>query len=312
MKYVILNSNQKKEVTVLKYEKILSTTAPAKINLFLDIESKRPDGYHNIKSIMQTVSLCDKITLQITEDASISKLTCSDKSLPCDERNLANKAVSAFKRASGLDFGAIIEIEKNIPSPAGLGGGSADAAAVLNLLNELTGMPLSYPALADVGAKIGADVPFCLKGGTAIAGGIGEKLEPISAASKLFLVIAVKGNGISTPLAYKELDIKFNDFEGYNNEYANECFNGILTSLSRGNIKDLCKNMFNIFEPIATSTHENINILKSTMLSNKAIGAMMSGSGPAVFGIFEAKADAEIAKNKLCSIGAKAFVCETI
>lgn len=293
------------------FKKALTASAFAKINLFLDIESKRTDGYHNIKSIMQSVSLCDTVSVELTQETDTMKLECSNPALPCDEKNLANKAALAFKKATGMSFGTIIKIEKNIPFAAGLGGGSSDAAAVLNLLNSLTASPLSKEGLIDVAAKIGADIPFCLFPGTAKVNGIGEKLEPIARCPKAYIVIAIKGEGVSTPKAYASLDEKYSNFEEYKNIESSQKLQNILKALSQGSLDRVCQNLYNIFEPTVSEAHPDISILKSALLEGGALAAMMSGSGPSVFGIFNSSCLAKSSANRLSSLGARAFVCET-
>ena len=191
----------------------VSQKAYAKINLFLDMESVREDGYHNIISLMQSVSLHDTVTVEYLHDEEYAiTISCSDTDVPCNEKNLAHKAARIFPINTGRIH---IHIEKTIPMQAGLAGGSADAAATLIALNELTGNKISKDELKAIGNKLGADVPFCIEMGAAIARGTGDILEKISSMPHLPIVIARKGEGMSTPAAYRSLDEKYDGFEGY-------------------------------------------------------------------------------------------------
>ncbi len=279
--------------------KVLQRNAYAKINLFLDIESKRADGYHNIISVMQSVSLCDTVTVEYCESADKSiKITCDDPTIPLGEKNIAYKAANLF-----LDSGKVkIHISKRIPAAAGLAGGSTDAAAVLTLLNELTGNNKSTDELLSIGAKIGADVPFCIAGGTKLTLGIGEKLTDFKPLPSCYIVISKMGDGVSTPEAYSMLDRLFDNFENYSPR------KDLLDLLGEND----ARGMFNIFESAVIPCRPAVQTIKDTLTEYGAEFAMMSGSGPSVFGIFSSKEKASAAREALVDIGAIAHLCEPV
>ena len=206
----------------------ITLSAPAKINLFLDVTGRRPDGYHTITGVMQAVSLCDTVTVEVTEPtgmyvcslgahtagaASIT-LTCTNPDRPTDSRNLAWRAAEKFFAATGRGCKKLaIHIEKNIPAAAGMAGGSTDAAAVLVALNQLFDLPLTTEALCEAGLTLGADIPFCIKGKAHITEGVGEILTPITPMPECELVVACGGEGVSTPAAYKALDTLYGNFD---------------------------------------------------------------------------------------------------
>ncbi len=276
----------------------LTRNAYAKINLFLDIESRRNDGYHNIVSVMQSVSLCDAVTVEYKNapDKKID-ITCNNPEIPTGEKNIAYKAADIL-----IDSGHIkIHIEKRIPASAGLAGGSTDAAAVLLMLNELTGSKKSEKELLDIGAKIGADVPFCMIGGTKLTLGIGERMMDFTPMPDTNIVIACSGEGVSTPKAYGELDLMYHNFENYTVHHKE------LEALRMNPDNTAC--MFNIFESVVIPMRPMVSRLKETMMSCGASFSMMSGSGPSVFGIFSSKQDAEKAASMLLEMGADAYLC---
>ena len=279
----------------------VSVNGYAKINLFLDIKSLREDGYHNILSIMQRIGLHDTITVTYSKiDVKSISLTCDRSDIPCDSKNLAYRAADIYPISGNIN----IHIEKHIPMSAGLAGGSADAAATLIALNEISETPLSTDELCTLGAKLGADVPFCIKGGACLVEGIGEIMTPISSMPNLPLVIAKKGEGMSTPAAYRALDAKFNNFENYPTH--KDSFQTILNS---DDTTAFCKGLFNVFEEVVEPERPYVTEIKQTMLSNGAIGAMMSGSGTSVFGIFQNENEAISAEKSLRKLGAEAYVC---
>lgn len=277
---------------------ILQKNAYAKINLFLDIDSKREDGYHNIISVMQSISLCDTVTVEYNNcKDKIIDVTCDREGIPSGEKNIAYKAANAFL-SSGH---AKIHIKKRIPASAGLAGGSTDAAAVLILLNELTENKVSFEELVKIGASIGADVPFCMVGGTCLTLGIGENISPFTPIADAHIVIACHGEGVSTPKAYSSLDLIYNDFKNYTPHTKNlEALRASSTNFSQ---------MFNIFESAILPVRPSVQKIKQIMTDLGADVSMMSGSGPSVFGIFSSKERAEKALNTLMSIGADAFLC---
>lgn len=302
--------------------------APAKINLFLDITSRRPDGYHEISGVMQSISLCDTVTLEVTEPtgmyvcsmgahtagAETIILTCTNPDLPADSRNLAWRAAEAFFAATGRGCkNLFIHIEKRIPAAAGMAGGSTDAAAVLTGLNELYNYPLTTDALCEVGLKLGADVPFCIKGGAMITEGIGEVLTPITPMPACELVVACGGEGVSTPAAYKALDTLYGNFDPAAYTPRTRELTTLKSALWQSDLTALCGSMFNLFESVVLPERPVARGIKETLLSAGAITAMMSGSGPSVFGIFpKGDGSAQRAKEMLEAQGIPAWVCEPV
>ena len=269
--------------------------AYAKINLFLDVTGRRADGYHDIHSLMQTVSLYDTVTVSTEENApAVITLSCDNESVPCNEKNLAYRAAERFYEAQGKRCATHIAIEKRIPMEAGLAGGSTDAAAALVALNRIFGEPFTTEAQCAIGKRLGADVPFCILGGSAEVTGIGDVLTPVSDLRTLFLVIAKDGAGVSTPQAYGLLD---EIFHGFTDEYANGTaekgrFEMLLSEL-RADSTAPVRSVYNVFEKAILPRHKEASELKELFLSSGAATAMMSGSGPSVFGVFR---DAESAE----------------
>lgn len=255
--------------------------APAKINLALHITGKRPDGFHTLKTVMQSVSLCDIVTVEKTGREKGIEIFCTDKNIPTDGRNIAFKAAEAFFNRTNIpNTGIKIHIEKHIPSEAGLGGGSSDGAAVFAALNRLYGAPLSEEELCSLSAGTGADIPFCIKGGTVLCEGIGEILTPIKPFPDCYIVIGKGEKGISTKEAYNAIDKL--------PETTNISFD---TALFEGSIGKIAENCFNVFEQV--SDNDEIKCIKGTMLAGGALCSVMSGSGSAVFGIFTNAVQAE-------------------
>lgn len=275
----------------------VTEAAYAKINLYLDVVGKRADGYHEIRSVMQTVSLHDTVTVTLS-GRGIS-MTCNDSSLDCGGSNLCIRAAEAFSNAVG-GIGAEIVLDKVIPIQAGLGGGSSDAAAVLRALNRICGNRLSQNDLCAIGARLGADVPFCVIGGSSLAEGVGEILSPFESLPSCAVVICKGRESVSTPEAYRRIDLLGKSPEGR--------FAPFAEAMRRGILFDIGRTLYNRFEDIGRSSEE----LKRIMIDNGACGALMSGSGSAVFGLFPNRADTESAKTALEGAGFTAFVCEPI
>lgn len=259
--------------------------AHAKINLFLDITGRLENGYHLIRSIMQSISLADRI--RVTRCDCGIHLTCRGSDLPCDERNLAYRTAEHFLRAAGINGGAEIEVEKHIPVSAGLAGGSTDAAAVLRAMNVLYGSPFSMEELTALGKKIGADVPFCLSGGTMEVSGIGEILTPLSDLPDMAIVVAKCGEGVSTPQAYGALDRRYANFAGIRREgtAAVGMYEALCEGIRGRNVTKITHCLYNVFEDVVLLEHEDASALKRFFLE-KGATALMSGSGPSVFGVF--------------------------
>ena len=251
----------------------------AKLNLTLDVLGKRPDGYHDIKSVMQAISLRDDIEIDIGTGKPW-KLLCSMEGIPTDERNLAWKAAKLFFDTTGKDpEGLEIRITKRIPAEAGLGGGSADAAAVLRALNRHYGAPFSLPALAELGGQIGSDIPFCVLCGTAMAEGRGEKLRPLPNVPDCIFVVCKPDFSVSTPALYAKIDEKA--IAQRPDHRAME------SALLAGDLGAVAQNLCNVFDPIVTEEHLELNYIKSIFNSYGAVGYQMTGSGSAVYCIVE-------------------------
>lgn len=249
----------------------------AKLNLTLDVLRKRPDGYHNLKSVMQTVSVRDDIEIDIGTGKEW-KLTCTNPDVPTDERNLAWKAAKVYLDTLGKDpNGLEIRITKRIPMEAGMGGGSADAAAVLRALNRHYGNPLSILALAELGSQIGSDVPFCTVCGTAMVEGRGEQLRKLPDLPDCCFVICKPDFSCSTPELYKKID---------ETEIARRPDHAAMESaLLAGDLGKVAENIFNVFDPIVTEDHLELNYIKSIFNTYGSVVQQMTGSGSAVFAI---------------------------
>lgn len=281
----------------------LSERACAKINLTLDVLQKRADGYHDLRSVMQTISLCDEVEIDVDTGAPW-KLTCDAASVPSDERNLAWKAARVFfARVGSAPDGVAIRIRKRIPSEAGLGGGSADAAAVLRALNRMAGMPLRVDALCDLGAQIGSDVPFCVLGGTALAEGRGERLMKLPDAPELHLVICKPQIAFATPELFRRLDsVEIGERPDTD---------AMLRALADGEREKIAALLCNVFEQAVTGCPE-IEMLRAELLANGALGARMTGSGSAVFGIFRSPDCAEKACEAMKMVCPQTFSAKTV
>ena len=261
--------------------------APAKINLFLDIVGKLPNGYHEIKSVMQTVDLFDYVKVEKADKITVD---CNNNA-PEGESTIAFKAAKLFFEHTEIESGAKISIDKRIPMQAGMAGGSADAAAVLFGLNKIFEEPLSTEELCEIGAKCGADVPFSITGGTMAAEGIGEKLSSVSEMPDCWLVIVKPDIGMSTPESYKYYD------EHGLSGLEHPDFGLFLSTLNENALFSLSEKLYNVLEH--TVEDPIICDIKKEMLSLGALGSMMTGSGSAVFGIFDSVQKAVAAKNAL-------------
>ena len=251
--------------------------AYAKINLTLDVLGKREDGYHDIKSIMQAISIRDDVEIDIGTGKPWS-LLCSDETIPTDETNLAWKAAKVFFEALKKEPDGIeIRITKRIPQQAGLAGGSADAAAVLRALNRNYEYPLSVAALAELGAEIGSDVPFCVVCGTAMVEGRGEKLRRLPDLPDCFFVVCQPDFSCSTPELFKKLDEK--EIPKHPNHQAME------SALLAGDLLKVAENIHNVFDPVVTEEHLELNYIKSIFASYGAVAHQLTGSGSAVFAV---------------------------
>lgn len=249
----------------------------AKVNLTLDVLGKRPDGYHDLKSVMQTISIRDDIEIDLDTGKPWS-LLCTKEGIPTDESNLAWKAAKAFFDALKIDpNGMQIRITKRIPSEAGLGGGSADAGAVLRALNKHYGEPLSIMALAELGATVGSDVPFCTLCGTTMVEGRGERLRKLPDLPDCCFVVCKPNFSSSTPELYRKLDET--EIPKHPDHQAME------SALLAGDLGKIAENIYNVFDPVVTQEHLELNYIKSIFNSYGAVAYQMTGSGSAVFAI---------------------------
>lgn len=251
--------------------------AYAKVNLTLDVLGKRNDGYHDLQSVMQTISLRDDVEIDIGTGKPWC-LHCSDQEIPCDETNLAWKAAKVFYDAMKLDpDGLEIRITKRIPSQAGLGGGSADAAAVLRALNRHYDNPLSILALGELGSRVGSDVPFCVICGTAMVEGRGDRLRKLPDMPDCVFVVCKPDFSVSTPELYRKLDETV--IAHRPNNMAME------SALLSGDINRVAQEVYNVFDSVVTAEHLELNYIKSICNSYGALTQQMTGSGSAVFAI---------------------------
>ncbi len=276
--------------------------AYGKVNLSLDVLSKREDGYHNISTIMQQIDLKDTIILREIGEGIV--IEANHPKVPLDSTNLVYKAAELIKEEYNIDKGIYIKIQKNIPIASGLAGGSADTAMILKGLNELWDLNLSERELMDMGVKIGADIPFCIMGGTAQAEGIGEKLKKLPSFSDKLILLANPGLPVSTVKVYESLQLdKINkrpDIER------------LIKNMEEDDIYSLSKNMANVLEQVTLKKYEIIDRLKKTMIKNGALGSLMSGSGPTVFGIFDSEKALYNCKKDLEKMIENVYVAKTI
>ena len=271
--------------------RVLKTKAYGKLNLYLHITGVRPDGYHCLQTVFQTVSLHDQVSIILHNRGGIS-LRTNRPYLPVDERNLGYKAAQQFFAAAKIENrGLYINIKKSIPVGAGMAGGSTDAAAVLRLLNRAYHAPLSQEMLEHVGAELGADVPFCLRGGTVYAEGIGEQLHTIEDLPPCWIVICKPRVSVSTKTAYRLLD--------QDTQPRIQDVTGFLACLASGDLRQIAEQMGNDFERPIIGQYPLIEEVRQNMLAQGAIGARMTGSGSAVFGIFEDGGQAQKARSRL-------------
>ena len=263
----------------------ITEKAYAKLNISLDVTARRPDGYHDMLMLMQTISICDELTIQPERDGLVHAVT-SLPYVPGDKRNLAVRAALKFlELVDDGERGMKISLRKSIPVGAGMAGGSADAAAVLRALNRAYGDPLSARELCAAGEEVGSDVAFCLLGGTALASGRGEILQPLKALPPCAFVVCKPDFSISTPELFRKLD-----------EAKLSCHpdtDGLLAALEKGDLDGLCRRMYNVFEDVPDRRMRTIRAAKGALLDCGALGALMTGTGSAVFGVFRDAAAAE-------------------
>ena len=264
----------------------ISVDCYGKINLGLDVIDRRTDGYHLVKMVMQAIALKDDLTLQKRTDKAIT-FNCNRKELPTDERNIAVQGAKLIQEQYNLDAGVDIFLEKRIPIAAGLAGGSANAAGVLKGMNELFALQLSLEELQKIGLKLGADVPFSLLGGTALAEGIGEKLRVLKPMPQCEILLAKPDIAVSTKAVYQAFDLK--------NLISHPDIDGLVEELEKASLKGVAYKMANVLEAVTISWHPVIQEIKACMKEKGGLISLMSGSGPTVLGIFEEKEKAQAA-----------------
>ena len=260
--------------------------ALAKINLGLDVLRRREDGYHEVKMIMQTIGLHDDLEIRKTKTPGIQVKT-NLYYLPTNENNLVYKAAKLLMDEFQIQDGVSIQLKKRIPVAAGMAGGSSDGAAVLWGINQMYGLGLSMQALMERGVRLGADVPYCIQRGTALAEGIGEKLSVLPPMPKCTILIAKPGISVSTKFVYENLHA--NDLKPEQHPDVDS----MIEAMRQKDLGLLCTRMGNVLETVTIPAYPVINEIKRTMMDNGAIGSMMSGSGPTVFGIFDSPAAAK-------------------
>lgn len=251
--------------------------APAKINLSLDVRSKRPDGYHEVEMIMTTIDLADRIELTELPE-NVIRVASHNRFVPDDQRNLAHQAAKLLKERFQVKKGVSIMITKVIPVAAGLAGGSSDAAATLRGLNRLWDLKLSVEELAELGAEIGSDVSFCVYGGTALATGRGEKIRHISAPPHCWVVLAKPTIGVSTAEVYRRLNLQ---------QVRHPDVQAMIDAIEEKSFQKVCSQLGNVLESVTLNLHPEVAMIKNQMKRFGADAVLMSGSGPTVFGLVQ-------------------------
>ncbi len=268
--------------------------AHGKVNLALDVLGRRPNGYHDVKMVMQSLQIYDKVKIEKVPKQGIEVRT-NLKDLPVDQNNLAYKAADMLVKEFGIKDGILIRLEKHIPVAAGMAGGSTDCAAVLVGMNEIFDLGLDEQGLRDRGVKLGADVPYCIMQGTVLAEGIGEELSRLPAMPKCYVLLAKPPVGVSTKMVYEKLDA----YDGY----AHPNVDGVIEGLTEQDLKKITDNMGNVLEQVTVDVHPEITRIEELMKEQGALNAMMSGSGPTVFGIFDQKQTAKKAMQVMKASG---------
>ena len=270
--------------------KYINLRAYGKINLSLDITGKREDGYHMVRMVMQTVDIYDKLYMEMTEEPDI-KLTTNIPFVPCDSSNIVYKAVDLIRREYDIKEGVFIKLRKAIPVSAGMGGGSADAAAALKGMNRLFNLKISREKLKEYGAILGADVPYLIDGGTALCEGIGEVLTQITPPPASKLLIVKPKAGASTRHVYEAYDSKERTYHPDTD--------AMISAFETGDLRAVAASLGNVLEEVTAAECPLIKYIEKKMLEGGALGAIMSGSGTSVFGLFEPDADITRLKGQL-------------
>ena len=283
----------------------MEVLAPAKLNLTLDVLGKRPDGYHDLKMVMQTITLADTLLLEPTQTGEV-RVSANLSFLPGGEKNLAAAAALRFYEALGRTFdGWDITLTKRVPVCAGMAGGSSDAAAVLRALNQMEGSPFTREELARVGERVGSDVPYCVLGGTALAEGRGEVLTPLPALPRCWVVACKPDFPISTPELFARID-----------SCRVRCrpdTEGVLAALEAGDLGGVARRMYNVFEDVLAPRQQGaVGEIKHVLIECGALGANMSGTGPTAFGLFDREEPAREAFERLHQRYADTFLAQTV
>lgn len=276
--------------------------APAKINLGLDVIRRRDDGYHEVKMIMQSIRLFDRLTLTKDQTPGIH-LSTNLKFLPVNEDNLVYKSAKLLMDEFDIQTGLNIQLDKRIPVAAGMAGGSTDAASCMLALNRLFDLQLTDKQLMERGVRLGADIPYCIMKGTALSEGIGEILSPLPKAPDCYVLIAKPNFHVSTKFVYTNLNL--------NDQTVHPDIDQMIEYIRSKDLQGLCDHMANILETVTIPAHPEIAEIKKTMLANGALGSLMSGSGPTVFGIFDDLDMAKAAKEKCRQLPYRCFVYVT-
>ena len=279
--------------------------AYAKLNLSLDVTGLLPGGFHSMRMVMQSVSLCDTVTVSVEKGSGVIQAGSDVRFLPRGEKNLAGKAALAFREKTELrDLDISVHIKKRIPVCAGMGGGSSDAAAVLRALNRICGTGLSVPELCRIGEGVGSDVPYCVLGGTALAEGRGEILTPLSPFPRCFVVICKPGFQVSTPELFRCIDdirLKVRpDTEG------------LLHAIREGKLREAASRFYNVFEEVLPKGGDTVRGIREKLYDFGTLGAVMSGTGPTVFGVFSDRDSAENAYTSLRKEYRECYLAETV
>lgn len=276
--------------------------AYAKINISLDIVGKREDGYHLLKMIMQTIDLYDLISIK-SIDKGI-ELSCDKNYVPTDEKNIAYMAAKLFIDTYNIKSGVSIAINKNIPVAAGLAGGSTDAAGVLKAMRDIFNVKVSDEELMKLGLKLGADVPYCILGGTALCEGIGEKITPLKSFKDKILILVKPNFGVSTKEVYKNFDIE--------RVFKHPDTKELISAIANNDFKFISKNMKNLLENVTIKKYNVLKDIKDYMIRCGALGSMMSGSGPTIFGFFDDMLKAQFCFEKLKEKDEEVYITRTI
>ena len=278
------------------------TKSFAKINLSLDVLGRLENGYHEVQMVMQTVSVFDLVTVSKIKHGI--ELSTNLPYLPIDRNNIAYRAAEEFFEYTGIKEGVSIDISKRIPVGAGLAGGSSNASAVLKAMNKLFGTGLSLKELCNIGVKLGADVPYCVLGGTRLAEGIGEKLSPLPRLPKCSIILVKPGFSISTKTVYEKIDSCI--------DYKHPETKKIIEGLRQSDLNTITSAMGNVLEEVSIAEHPILQQVKDELYSLGAIRAQMSGSGPTVFGIFKTYDEARRAKKELWGKYKTVYICTPV